>query len=170
MKPAAIDDELWNDIYDVYVKDKFKLGVQDFFEQQSPAALQEITAVMLETARKGMWKASEEQLSELAKLHTDLVQKYKPACSGFVCDNMKLRDFIASKTTPEAAKAYQQQIKEVREVAMDQKDGMVMKKEELRQETQRNTNQVSVPWIAAGVIVALIGLVILMRKRRKTNN
>lgn len=170
MKPAAIDDELWNDIYDVYVKDKFKLGVQDFFEQQSPAALQEITAVMLETARKGMWKASEEQLSELAKLHTDLVQKYKPACSGFVCDNMKLRDFIASKTTSEAAKAYQQQIKEVREVAMDQKDGMVMKKEELRQETQRNTNQVSVPWIAAGVIVALIGLVILMRKRRKTNN
>ena len=170
MKPAAIDDELWNDIYDVYVKDKFKLGVQDFFEQQSPAALQEITAVMLETARKGMWKASEEQLSELAKLHTDLVQKYKPACSGFVCDNMKLRDFIASKTTPEAAKAYRQQIKEVREVAMDQKDGMVMKKEELRQETQRNTNQVSVPWIAAGVIVALIGLVILMRKRRKTNN
>lgn len=170
MKPAAIDDELWNDIYDVYVKDKFKLGVQDFFEQQSPAALQEITAVMLETARKGMWKASEEQLSELAKLHTDLVQKYKPACSGFVCDNVKLRDFIASKTTLEAAKAYQQQIKEVREVAMDQKDGMVMKKEELRQETQRNTNQVSVPWIAAGVIVALIGLVILMRKRRKTNN
>lgn len=170
MKPAAIDDELWNDIYDVYVKDKFKLGVQDFFEQQSPAALQEITAVMLETARKGMWKASEEQLSELAKLHTDLVQKYKPACSGFVCDNVKLRDFIASKTTSEAAKAYQQQIKEVREVAMDQKDGMVMKKEELRQETQRNTNQVSVPWIAAGVIVALIGLVILMRKRRKTNN
>ena len=170
MKPAAIDDELWNDIYDVYVKDKFKLGVQDFFEQQSPAALQEITAVMLETARKGMWKANEEQLSELAKLHTDLVQKYKPACSGFVCDNMKLRDFIASKTTPEAAKVYQQQIKEVREVAMDQKDGMVMKKEELRQETQRNTNQVSVPWIAAGVIVALIGLVILMRKRRKTNN
>lgn len=170
MKPAAIDDELWNDIYNVYVKDKFKLGVQDFFEQQSPAALQEITAVMLETARKGMWKANEEQLSELAKLHTDLVQKYKPACSGFVCDNMKLRDFIASKTTPEAAKAYQQQIKEVREVVMDQKDGMVMKKEELRQETQRNTNQVSVPWIAAGVIVALIGLVILMRKRRKTNN
>lgn len=170
MKPAAIDDELWNDIYDVYVKDKFKLGVQDFFEQQSPAALQEITAVMLETARKGMWKASEEQLSELAKLHTDLVQKYKPACSGFVCDNMKLRDFIASKTTPEAAKVYQQQIKEVREVVMDQKDGMVMKKEELRQETQRNTNQVSVPWIAAGVIVALIGLVVLMRKRRKTNN
>lgn len=73
MKPAAIDKELWDNIYDVYVKDEYKLNVKDFFEKQNPAALQEVTAVMMETARKGYWKASPEQLSNIAKLHTDLV-------------------------------------------------------------------------------------------------
>ena len=39
MKPSVIDNEMWDEIYNVYVKDKFNLGVQDFFEKQSPAAL-----------------------------------------------------------------------------------------------------------------------------------
>lgn len=167
MKPSVIDNEMWDEIYNVYVKDKFNLGVQDFFEKQSPAALQEMTAVMMETARKGMWKATDQQLADLSKLHTDLIKKYKPACSGFVCDNAKLRDFIASKATPETAKEYRNSIQEVREVAADQSQGVVMKKDEIASETRKRTNKVSTPWIAAGVIVVLVGLAVLMRKRRK---
>ena len=53
MKPQAVDKEMWNEIYDVYVKDKFNLGVQGYFEKQNPAALEEMTAVMMETIRKG---------------------------------------------------------------------------------------------------------------------
>ncbi|WP_270454890.1 cobaltochelatase subunit CobN [Butyricimonas virosa] len=167
MKPSVIDNEMWDEIYNVYVKDKFNLGVQDFFEKQSPAALQEITAVMMETARKGMWKATDQQLADLSNLHTDLIQKYKPACSGFVCDNAKLRDFIASKATPEAAKQYQNSIKNVREVAADQSKGVVMKKDEITSETQKHTNKVNTVWIVVGVIVILGGLAVLMRKRRR---
>ena len=165
MKPSVIDNEMWDEIYNVYVKDKFNLGVQDFFEKQSPAALQEITAVMMETARKGMWKATDQQLADLSNLHTDLIQKYKPACSGFVCDNAKLRDFIASKATPEAAKQYQNSIKNVREVAVDQSKGVVMKKDEITSETQKHTNKVNTVWIVVGVVVILGGLAVLMRKR-----
>ena len=167
MKPSVIDNEMWDEIYNVYVKDKFNLGVQDFFEKQSPAALQEITAVMMETARKGMWKATDQQLADLSNLHTDLIQKYKPACSGFVCDNAKLRDFIASKATPEAAKQYQNSIKNVREVAADQSKGVVMKKDEITSEIQKHTNKVNTVWIVVGVIVILGGLAVLMRKRRR---
>ena len=167
MKPSVIDNEMWDEIYNVYVKDKFNLGVQDFFEKQSPAALQEITAVMMETARKGMWKATDQQLADLSNLHTDLIQKYKPACSGFVCDNAKLRDFIASKATPEAAKQYQNSIKNVREVAVDQSKGVVMKKDEITSETQKHTNKVNTVWIVVGVVVILGGLAVLMRKRRR---
>lgn len=54
MKPAAIDKELWDNIYNVYVKDELNLGVKQYFEQQNPAALEEMTAVMLESARKGI--------------------------------------------------------------------------------------------------------------------
>lgn len=66
-KPDVIDKEMWDRIYDVYVEDSYGLGTEQFFRQQNPAALQEITAVMLETARKGMWKASEQQLNTLGE-------------------------------------------------------------------------------------------------------
>lgn len=129
MKPKAIDKEMWDEIYNVYVKDKFGLGLHEYFEQQNPAALEEMTAVMLETVRKGMWKASEQQVADIAKLHTDLVNKYKPSCSGFVCDNAKLRQFIASKTDAQAAAEYKKNIVQIREAAAsDDKKGMVMKK------------------------------------------
>ena len=115
MKPKAVDKELWDEIYNIYVKDKFGLGLQAYFEKQNPAALEEITAVMMETARKGMWKASEQQLADIAQLHTQLIAKYKPSCSGFVCDNAKLRDFIASKTDAASAVSYRKDITAIRE-------------------------------------------------------
>ncbi len=167
MKPNVVDKELWNDIYDVYVKDKFNLGVQKYFEQQNPAALEEMTAVMLETVRKGLWKASERQVADLARLHTDLVNKYRPSCSGFVCDNVKLRDFISSKSEPSVAAQYKESIAEIREAAVRKDKGVVMKKEELRPQADGQKTRVAAPWIAAAVVVALAGLALLVRRRRK---
>ena len=166
MKPEAIDNEMWDEIYDVYVKDEYQLGVQQFFEQQSPAALQEMTAVMMESARKGMWKATDRQLTDIATLHTELVNKYKPACSGFVCDNAKLRRFIADKAAPEVAADYNKNIDKVRETATD-KDGVVMKKEELTTDNTDVTNIVSNVVVAVVVVIAIIILTVLVRKRRK---
>ncbi len=167
MKPNVVDKELWNDIYDVYVKDKFNLGVQKYFEQQNPAALEEMTAVMLETVRKGLWKASERQVADLARLHTELVNKYRPSCSGFVCDNVKLRDFISSKSEPSVAAQYKESIAEIREAAVRKDKGVVMKKEELRPQADRQKTRVAAPWIAVAVVVALAGLALLVRRRRK---
>lgn len=167
MKPKVVDKELWDDIFDVYVKDKFDLGVQKYFEQQNPAALEEMTAVMLETVRKGMWKASEQQIADLAKLHTELVNKYRPSCSGFVCDNAKLRDFIATKTDPATAAQYKESISKIREAAVRDDKGVVMKKEELNPQTEQQKTKVAAPWVAAAVIVALAGLALLVRRRRK---
>ncbi|MDE7122922.1 MAG: cobaltochelatase subunit CobN, partial [Alistipes sp.] len=138
MKPAAVDKELWDGIYDVYVKDKFGLGLKEYFEQKSPAALEEMTAVMLESARKGLWKASERQIADLAALHTELVNEYRPSCSGFVCDNAALRRFIASKSDPAAAEEYGRNIDRIREAQLLADDkGMVMKREELSSAAER---------------------------------
>ncbi len=160
---------MWDNIYEVYVKDKFGLGVQDYFEQQNPAALEEITAVMLETVRKGMWNASDEQVADIASLHTELVNKYKPSCSGFVCDNAKLRDFIASKSDSRTAAQYRQNISQIREsVASDpDKKNIVMKKEELNSSPEESTNVLSNIGVGVAVLAAVIGLVLLVRHRRK---
>ena len=169
MKPKAIDKEMWDEIYNVYVKDKYHLGTKEFFDKQNPAALMEMTAVMMESARKGMWKATPQQLKDIAKLHTETVNKYKPSCSGFVCDNAKLRNYIASKTDAASAKEYQQNVEQIRdaEAAKNSSDkGMVMKKETLNDEAQKTTTMVSGIVVGVIVIVAFVMLAILIRRRR----
>ena len=169
MKPKAIDKEMWDEIYNVYVKDKYNLGTKEFFDKQNPAALMEMTAVMMESARKGMWKATPQQLKDIAKLHTETVNKYKPSCSGFVCDNAKLRNYIASKTDAASAKEYQQNVEQIRdaEAAKNSSNkGMVMEKETLNEDAQKTTTVVSGIVVGVIVIVAFVMLAILIRRRR----
>lgn len=166
MKPEAVDNEMWDEIYDVYVRDKFDLGVRTYFEKQNPAALQEMTAVMMETARKGMWNASAEQLKAIAELHTELTERYKPSCSGFVCDNAKLRGFIAAKVAPEVARRYESAIRDIREASLSEDKGMVLKREEMNS-SDKVTTFVSNTAVAVLVLVAIAALVWVVRRRRK---
>ena len=169
MKPDAIDDALWNEIYAVYVQDKFDLGIRRFFEQQNPAALQEMTAVMLETARKGLWQASDEQLKGLAQLHTELVEQFRPACSGMVCDNAKLRSFIARQSTPEVAQRYEQTVREVREAAVQGSHASsVVLKQENRQASPSVKTWVDNSWVALLVLGAVgVWIWVVHRRRQK---
>ena len=170
MKPSAIDNELWDEIFDVYVKDKYDLKVDEFFREQNPAALQEITAVMMETIRKGMWKATPEQIAELARVHTETVNKYGAACSGFVCDNAKLKDFIASKADASAAAQYKQKIAEAREANLSDKGAKSVVLEKDKQNAIDETADTSgrhVILIAAIALVVAIALFLIIRRRRK---
>ena len=169
MKPKAIDKELWDEIYQVYVKDKYNLGTQAFFEQKNPAALQQITAVMLETVRKGMWKATPQQVADIAKLHVDLVKKYKPSGSAFVTDNAKLRNFIASKVEAKQGKEYQQQIDKIRNAAANADKGTVMKREDMSQQVEKRAPLLSKGLLVGGAVLLLVALLVfVVRKRRNT--
>ena len=170
MKPEVIDKELWDQLYDMYIRDVNNLGVASAFEGKSPAALEEITAVMLETARKGMWKASTEQLSTLAQRHSELVAKYGPSGGGMSADNKKLRAFISQQLSPEAAKQYQSQMKQMDEGSSadaPSQNGMVMKKETVADQAGAVTRSFNGLWIVAGVAVLFIGLLVLLRIKRR---
>ena len=168
MKPDAIDDELWNDIYDTYITDKNGLGVKDFLRQTNPAAVQEMTAVMLETVRKGMWNASPAQIKALAELHTATVEESGAACTGFVCDNAALRDFISSKVSKERAAVYDRAVAQAREENVSGQDGTVMKRDEVNR-TETVTNRINGIIVGAAVAAALAGIAILIRRRRKND-
>lgn len=162
MKPTAIDDHIWNSYHDIYVKDILDLDVRERFEAENPYALQEMSSVMLETARKGYWKASEEQLQELARLHAELVRSHEAGCSGFVCDNAKLRKFIASKLAPELAKEYRKAISSARDVQLDaDKKSVVLKKDETEEQQKKQAEQQSKEdnnntlWIITAVLLLL---------------
>lgn len=169
MKPEAIDNEMWDGIYDTYVKDQFNLNARQFFEDKNPAALQEMTAVMMESARKGYWKASETQLKEVAKLHTELVNKYGASGSQMVSDNQKLQNYIADKVDVASAKAYKKQISEIREEQVSDKEGKVLKKEDMNA-TNETTTLVSNLVVAIIAVVFIVLIVLLIHRRRQSAN
>ena len=174
MKPKAIDQQLWNDIYDVYVKDKYNLGTQGYFEEKNPTALENMTAVMLETARKGYWKATPEQLKAVAGLHTDLIAKYGTSGGGFADNNTKLQDFIAENVSAPQAAGYKQRINEMKEAALA--DGNVQKGMTLKKNTidtvgqpEEETNKLSGTLVVSVVLAAFIILLMILKKKRSQN-
>jgi len=170
MKPDVIDNEMWNQLYDVYVKDSHNLGVQNFFKEQNPQAMQEITAVMMETARKGMWKATDQQLSDIAKLHTDLVKEFGASGSGFSGSNAKLQDFISQKSSPENAAQYKQELQKMKtsDVSVDSdKSGTVLKKDSMVQAEDGEENSLNGILVVSVILVAFVILLIILRRKRK---
>ena len=167
MKPNAIDNELWDDLHKIYVEDAYKLNIQDFFRKENPAALQEMTAVMIETARKGYWKASARQLEQLAELHTNLIEEFCPSCSGFVCDNPKLQEYIAEYAKPQNKDAYKQQISTIRERNSDINDqGVILKKEQLQTDSEGTEVNISAK-IVIGIILLLVILLFIRRMKKR---
>lgn len=167
MKPSTIDNELWDDLYKMYVLDEQQLGIHNFFRKESPAALEEMTAVMLETARKGYWKATNEQLQQIAKLHTNLVNEFKPACTGFVCDNDKLKEFIASHTSTEQARTYQRNITAIKEALVETGQQVVLKKDQLTQQPQTESQTLDGILTSVTVMALFVMLVFILKRRKK---
>ncbi len=94
--PFAVDNAHWHQIYEVYIKDKYKLGLKDFFKKNNPWAEQSISARMLEVIRKGYWKAPEEIKKDLVKTYVrDVIQKGL-ACCEHTCNNPMLQQFVVN--------------------------------------------------------------------------
>ncbi len=169
MKPAAIDAELWEGLYDVYIQDKYKMNLEGYFRDKNPFALQEMTAVMLETIRKGYWSADQDVIAKLAGLHAELVRDHKPGCSGFVCDNAKLREMIAAQLSEEMRRVYNDALDDVRiGEAQAPVKGMTLEREtntldEMKRIVADNMSAI----LALLVLVGLVVLVVVLGARRR---
>ena len=169
-RPELIDDAMWNEVYNTYIEDKHHLGITDFIKKENVAALQEVTAVMLEATRKGMWKASDAQISKLADIHTDLTKQFGVSSSHFSSENKKLQDYISKKASPANAQAYQQQLVQSHQGSQAQantQDAKVLKKEETTTGSPQEKVSLSALWIGGIVLLAFVGLIIFIRKRRR---
>ncbi len=173
MKPAAIDDTLWNELYEVYVDDRYDLGVEGFFRRENPYALQEMTAVMLETVRKGYWEASARQVEVLAELHTQLVEEFEAGCSGFVCDNAALASFIAEQAPPDLAASYRSELQRALTSSVELTEASVVLAEQ-EAETQPADAPASQPparrlaYLGAAIVAGLLAIALLVLRRRST--
>lgn len=168
MKPAAVNKDMWNEIYDVYVKDKFHLGIHEKMGAINPAAMQEITATMMETARKGYWKASPEQLREIAKVHTAFTRKYGASGSSFEGANSKLQDFIAKQSSASDAKAYKDNLRKQSHTLADSKQqAMVMKKQTTQSAEEMERTGFNGIYVVGIVLALFVAFAVIIRQKRK---
>lgn len=173
MKPGAIDQHIWNEYYDIYVQDGYGMGLRETFSDKNPYALQEMTAVMLEASRKRMWHAAPEQVEAVAELHAELVRDHAAGCSGFVCDNAALRDYIADHVSGQAAQEYLHAIDLARQVQLSEQeaqDNVVLKKEDQTrqhsaQERPERTYR-SIWYMAGAIVLVLVAVALRHRKKR----
>ena len=176
MKPDLLEDHLWREYKETYIDDKLKLGLRGYFEKNNPAALQEMTGVMLEAVRKEFWKADAATVKQLAAVHAELMQKFDLPPSR----NEKLREMVRRNLDdPELRSAYERQIRkmldrqrletEARRKA-DEISGRRLKEERLRRDAEETGDRrKALAAIAVIIGVALFAILSgnLCRRRRR---
>jgi len=81
MDRNIVRDDQWQEFHEAYVKDRYKIGMREWFEKSNPTALAQITERMLEAIRKDYWKADEQTKRELVEVYQEIAAKHDVATS-----------------------------------------------------------------------------------------
>lgn len=162
-RPSAIDKKAFDDLYRIYVADEQQLGVRQFFQDKNPAAYQAMTAVMLESARKGYWKPSSEQLAATASLHADITKESGAACTDFVCNNEALQQFVTNQLSGSSRQEYGRQMALAKQAPVGK--GVVLGKSGATEETHSDASHGKAVVIV--VVIVIVALMLWLRYRNK---
>ena len=92
-----VRDDQWQEMADVYVRDKHQLGLRQWFEQNNPHALAQTMERMLEAARQGYWQTDAATLRELKERWRDLARRFDVRT-----DNAAFAALVGAKAQPGA--------------------------------------------------------------------
>ena len=160
-RQSSLDSQLYDDLYDMYILDREQLGIHDFFRQKNPAALQAMTAVMLESARKGYWRPTSQQLQTTLQLHTDITRDFGPACTDFVCNNPKLQQFIAGHVPEQVARQYNEQMAHTKDASLT--SSLVSAAPEEAPSSSRSYGLIAV--IVGLLVIVLVAALVSLKKK-----
>ncbi len=114
--PFVVEAAKWNEVFEIYVQDRYNLGIKEFFNKENPWAYQSITARMLEAIRKNYWNAPEEIQKALAIEYAVSVIEKGVVCCDHTCNNPALNQMVATlislpgMLSPEMAKKFKETI------------------------------------------------------------
>lgn len=74
--PETVRNDQWDELKAVYVDDKYKLGMKNWFERNHPHAQAQMIERMLEAARKGYWQTDAKSLKALAQRYRELARRF----------------------------------------------------------------------------------------------
>ncbi|MFS1524877.1 cobaltochelatase subunit CobN [Microbulbifer sp. 2304DJ12-6] len=89
MTPETIRDDQWQEIFEVYVDDKYQMEMRAFFETHNAEALAQMLERMLEAVRKGYWPADAQTVSKMVETYTELANRHDVATG-----NEKFTDYV----------------------------------------------------------------------------
>ena len=168
-RSSALDPQLYDELYQMYVADEQQLGVREYFQQKKPAAYQVMTATMLESARKGYWKPSETQLKQTAQLHAEITKESGAACTDFVCNNASLQVFIEGHLSADVRQGYNRQMTLVKSREVNGKVTVLEKGNSRGQvpqvDGQQPTGPVPMSLLIIVILLLLVMIIIYLRKR-----
>lgn len=164
LRKSMLSGDLYDSLYRIYIADGYGLEIERYFGEVNPAALQEMTATMLESARKGFWQADEAQLRETAELHARLTGTYGAPCTEFVCANGKLQSFTRSLLDEADARRYTD---EMDKVLSHGKNAKVLKPETHGFEQTELSTPAAAVLAGIAVILSVLVLAVLLRKKKK---
>ncbi|MGC4028789.1 MAG: cobaltochelatase subunit CobN [Steroidobacteraceae bacterium] len=115
----VVNDGMWQEVFNVYVEDSLGQHMKEFFEKHSPFAYQDMVARMLETTRKGYWKADAATRGKLAREYVDSVTRHGVNCTELSCGNARLLEYVLDQARQAGvAPAAVENVKQALEKAM----------------------------------------------------
>ncbi len=76
MDRNVVRDDQWQEFHDSYVKDRYRLGMRQWFEKSNPTALAQIAERMLEAIRKDYWQTDEQTKRELVEVYQEIARTH----------------------------------------------------------------------------------------------
>jgi cobaltochelatase CobN len=91
--PDLIGGDVWDRVFEVYMNDKYDLGLDQYFSE-NPYAYQSMIARMTEVARKEYWDPDQEVLEQLVREYEQSVEMNGVTCCHHTCGNLALADYM----------------------------------------------------------------------------
>ena len=160
--PDMVTEDMWNEVNEVYIEDKYNLNLKEYFDKNNPYALQSMISTMLGAWEKGYWHPTREVLQNLVKVFAESIAKHGIACSYGTCAEPSLHKDVSKLLSampdvkPELIKNYQENVDKAT-VELEEVKGYEMKEVKEKKEEKSSTPKVA---LAAIVIVLLIMVVI----------
>ena len=99
-REQSVSDDVWQEIVEVYLRDRKNLNIREWFEAKNPYAFQSIAERLLEASRKEYWKPDADTLREIAVAYAESVVRHGHREAGEL--NEKLEVFLERVMTAPA--------------------------------------------------------------------
>ncbi len=160
-----VRDDQWETMVDVYVRDKFGLGLREWFEKENPHALAQAMERMLEAARQGYWHARPETVELLQERYREMATQFDVRS-----DNRRFLEYVADgvPADSEFAQHVAEQLQPTPSTEADAPAGNIkgMKLEKQDREVGQLLLDYS-PWIILIMLLLVLGAGMLRQAARR---